>query len=528
MFILSAMTPMEITLVVLSLTVYGSVASADVKSLARWLWGQYFNKPGNQPPDSAKVRVASAMRQLTEENFANASALLQHAMLLAVILFASVGAPFFAFLCFLKAIIFMVIAKGYVKMTATMAKAYIILSYVLFVPFMWAPARKEVTMAYRMMMVIQCVDSKMHIPCQFCLSLAEASFHLLTVGMDETATSCFIIQIFAAATASTVSVVLENCFRHQLEAQFRSTDAETITSGFRQVLRGICDGEVLLNDDLRIEGKFQCLNHLMSTQDDLTNKRFQDLLVSDHEEQARFTEFISSSVARSDDTPPCLRVSLNSCSTQRVGVDVYHVALPHFRGSSEVYHLLALKEDADVQTKPPPDAMVESFPDQLLPTASGSSALLRLRRQVPPGARSVASDGSVGCLFTTVPHLAEMILLLDPTSLEHDIKQVHLNYKDISQDEGGDGPSPSLKGLIRPMDWEKIHAKVTRYIDSARRQLPEPKTLRSMWIRRLDKPSKYMKAKKVNLYFADKGRAKKDDNSPAQRRLWLSLAGCSA
>ena len=36
--------------------------------------------------------------------------------------------------------------------------------------------------------------------------------------------------------------------------RFRSDDAETMVAGFRRMLRGICDGEVLLDGELKILG----------------------------------------------------------------------------------------------------------------------------------------------------------------------------------------------------------------------------------------------------------------------------------
>ena len=516
------MEPVALAIFSVLFTIYGSLAATDVKVLASWLGTKYFDS--SEPDDPSKTRMEEAMKRLTEENFANASALLKHAMMLGLVHFTWMGAPMFAFLCFLKAVVFTVIEKGYIQMTAARAKAYLILSYSLFVPFLWAPARQELVTAYRVMMVIQCVDSKLHIPCQFLVSMAETCFHLWTYGLDGFAMPYAIIQIFAATTASTVSLVLESCLAQRLTAQFRSADAETITCGFRQVLRGICDGEVLLNGSLKIEGSSHCLNRLTATQEDLTNRCFQDLLVADEQEHIRFREFISRSQHLSDDTPACLRVSMASSCAARIGVDMYHVALPHFRGSDEIYHLLALKEDAEVQATSLPDAMPESLPVQLLPTAHGSSTLLRLRRQsrsMP--AKSMHSDGFAGCMFTSMPHLFEMIVLLDPASLHHNIKQMHLNYKRSKDSQ--DDVMPSLRKLVRPTDWEKVRTKIAKYVDHSQRHEPVAKTMRSMWIRRLDQPDKYVQAKKVTLYFSSTGRQKKDDEKPNLGNLWLNLSG---
>ena len=512
------MVPLELAVVPASTIIYGCLAYNDIKLLASWLWDGFFRRKGEDDGanDPSKRRIDEALQTLTEDNFASASNLLQYAMLLAVILFASMGSPLFAVLCFLKSVVFMVIARGHFRMTAIWARRYLVLSYLLFIPFFWAPARKEVIMAYRIMMVIQCVDSQLHIPCQFLLSLAEAIFHVWAHGVDESAIPCVIIQVFAAATASTVSVVLENCLKQRLEAEFRSADDETITSGFRRVLRGICDGEILLNGDLKIDGNGHCLNRLMSTHEDFSNKRFQELLLSDEEEQTRFTKFISSSAKVCDDAPQCLRVSLCSSSVARVGVDVYHVALPHFRGCKANYHLLALKEDPE--TKAIPDALPQSF-DRF--QAERESRQRQLGALAASRARSAASAVSDGLCLFNLPQISEMILSLDSATQE--IQQLHVNYtSDTLQTVG-------LRKLVRPTDWEKVRSSITKYVDHARRYTgcPSPKILHSLWVRRFDKPSKYMRAHKARLYFSATGR-RNDSGAGSLDRVWLSLSSCLA
>ena len=59
------------------------------------------------------------------------------------------------------------------------------------------------------------------------------------------------------------------------------------------MLRGVCDGEVLLNGSLQVEGSSRCLSRLLSRKEQLEGKRFQDFLLKDDEEQRRFNEFIS-------------------------------------------------------------------------------------------------------------------------------------------------------------------------------------------------------------------------------------------
>ena len=94
---------------------------------------------------------------------------------------------------------------------------------------------------------------------------------------------------------------------------------------------------------------------------------------------------------------------------------------------------------------------------------------------------------------------------------------MHLNYKPSDA-------MPNLRKLVRPTDWEKVRAKITKYVEHSERHEPVATAMRSMWIRRLDKPGKYMQSKKAMLYFSSTGRQKQDDR-PSLRRLWLNLSG---
>ncbi|CAE7185772.1 ISA3 [Symbiodinium pilosum] len=496
-----------------------------------WLSESYFrrSKPACQVQDAVKLRVEEAMQKLTEENFILASRLLQHGMLLAVIMYACMGAPCFTVLCFGFYAAFMLIAKGYVHMTAARVKLYILFNYVTFVPVMFAgdifaalgsrAVLDEIVMAYRFVLVVQCVDSNLHVPCQFAVSLCEVAFYLQTREWGEAAVPYIFGQAFTAAMTSTLSAVLEYYLRQRLVAQFRTSDAESITSGFRRMLRGVCDGEVLLNSNLSIQGSSHCLNRLLSTHEELHGRRFQDLLLQDEQEQRRFQDFITRSV--SEDTPGCLRVSLSQTSATRIGVDLYHVALPHLYGSDEIYHLLAFKEDA---VQPLPE-VTHNLPEHLLP---GSSNFLR---SVSHGAgskrrsaASAASEEIPGALWSSLRQISDIVLLIDPTTSQKEIRQAHLNFK--RERRSNEEDIPSLRRLARPTDWESIRAAVSKYAHKAGQSSVDPKFLPPMWIRRLDKPNKYMLARQPKLYFSGTHGSTGNDRSKASR-LWLALSGLS-
>ena len=181
----AAGAPMELGLSLLLFALNGILSSSDVVSVIGWLSTNYLKKdPTVQSEAPSKPRVEEAMQRLTEENFLIASHFLQHAMLLAVIMYVGMGSPAFAGLCFLFYATFLLIAKGYVRMTSRRVKIYLIVNYITFIPVMFAGdlfaavGRKEVldqiTSAYRFVLVVLCVDSNLHIPSQVAVSLAQA------------------------------------------------------------------------------------------------------------------------------------------------------------------------------------------------------------------------------------------------------------------------------------------------------------------------------------------------------------------
>lgn len=521
---------MELGLSLLLFALNGILSSSDVVSVIGWLSTNYLKKdPTVQSEAPSKPRVEEAMQRLTEENFLIASHFLQHAMLLAVIMYVGMGSPAFAGLCFLFYATFLLIAKGYVRMTSRRVKIYLIVNYITFIPVMFAGdlfaavGRKEVldqiTSAYRFVLVVLCVDSNLHIPSQVAVSLAQVAFYVWNRGWDEPAVPFVFGQAFTAAMTSTLSFVLEYYLRQRLEAQFKSADAESITSGFRQMLRGVCDGEVLLNGSLEINGSSRRLSCLLSTQEELEGRSFQSLLLQEEDEQRRFNEFISRPSGSSEGMPACLRVSLCNAAATRVGVDVYHVALPCLYGSEEVYHLLALKED---QPQAIPEA-IQDTPRSLLPTGSirsvnRSASVPGEVSRVPRHRRLSMFDSDIPALpLSCLPQLSDIVMLLDSSSPQKDIKQLHMNYSRSKNGRSSADGMPSLRKLIRPTDWESVHASVTAYAAKCGRPSVSEKTLGPLCFRRPDGPHKFMVAKQARLYFSP-------NKEGVSSRLWLSLS----
>ena len=118
-------------------------------------------------------------------------------------------------------------------------------------------------------------------------------------------------------------------------------DSESMVSSFRPMLRGVCDGELLLDEHLQIIGNGDCLTKLLMTHN--ISGDFEQLLVEG--DCARFRHFIADIHLNSAQaTPPCLGLSLQ-LDEVRVVVDLFHLL-------GEARHLLAFREDAESRLRP--------------------------------------------------------------------------------------------------------------------------------------------------------------------------------
>ena len=140
--------------------------------------------------------------------------------------------------------------------------------------------------------------------------------------------------------------VLEFTLRDCVKTFFESQDSDSLISGFRQMLRGICDGELLVDSNLRICGGAPCLQRLLASQEEFAGRCFRDL-IDGEEAQQQFDGFLVPAVPEdatdlrpNRGAPRCLRVALKAPSGQVVPVDVFHVALPcSLYAESTNYHL---------------------------------------------------------------------------------------------------------------------------------------------------------------------------------------------
>ena len=333
----------------------------------------------------------------------------------------------------------------------------------------------------RLVAAVISADLKTTIPSQCFISAVE-----VYGAWKRDPNSAFLyLEPFLLAAILTISGFLEFSTRDRIATLLES---ESLALSVRRMLRGVCDGELLLDQNFQIEGKAECLKSLLSS-DDFSGMNFEQLLVEDERPQFRRFMLGHSLEATGDMAPPCLRVSLKRANV-RVGVDMFHVKMPHTFG--EACHLVALREDCE--TRSPPEVTEEA--------ETNDDAFRMLRKSdatSPPSESSIsrASQVSANSILQICRNLSEMTLLVDPQSPLLDVEQAHLSFVHCKNEA-----MPSLRRLIQPTDWGAAHQKL---LDFASGASSTGEVLQTKW--RLQDDAKrsmaahYLAATKTNVHY---------------------------
>jgi len=289
------------------------------------------------------------------------------------------------------------------------------------------------------------VDIKTSIPIQLMISLLE-----VRSAWQQNPNSLylhFLLQMNVSLIVLAVSGLLEISVRSRIAMLL---DSESMVSSFRKMLRGVCDGEVLLDSDFKISGKADCLKTILMTGHDFSGQDFEKLLVE--EERERFRTFMKEPLAIS--TPSCLRVSLKR-GRIRVGVDLFHVKVPHLFGKA-IHHLVALREDAESRLRQEAtDAYVGGIPSVLAESGSPKSRSKRSKSAIS------ASSAQACAMLQLSNELQEMTLLIDAATPMLDVAQAHLSFTRKSSD--ADSSMPSLRKIVLPTDWGSVRDQLVNF-----------------------------------------------------------------
>ena len=348
-------------------------------------------------------------------------------------------------------------------------------------------AMQAFQLSCRFSMSVFFLDTALLVPWQVLVSLAECWTY------REGATTFALAQLLVVAITGLLSLSLELGVRSHLRASLASADEQSMLRAFRNVLRGICDGDLLLNKQLHICGEASKLEQLLMTGTSLQNRSFWDLIQEDSREE--FRRFLQAT-SEAGGVPSCLRTSLRGSCNIRVAVDIFHVPLPDLFG--DMHHLIAFRED--VETRPLPEAL-EDVDVALLEQLAAA-------RDMPAGAPSDTSrklgsrcsdDLAAACMFSSFPALSEMTLLVDTSTLQCDITQAHLKYRPSEL-----SCMPSLRKLTLPVEWETVRSRLSRYARKVQQGRTEPKSFEGMRLRMLEDPRRLLVANTARLMPLEK------------------------
>lgn len=294
------------------------------------------------------------------------------------------------------------------------------------------------------------------------------------------------------------AVVMERSTRARILADLASEDSSRLLSSFRCVLKGVCEGEVLLDSTCKFVGRTECLEQLLGLeQEELTSKALPDLF-QDEDSHQKFSQFI----AASDETasiPAGLRVSFQTSHGSACSVDLFHVLVPNlFQEDGQAQHLIVLKEDADS----------------------------RIRRAEPDGeacsiirdwhAGGVASEGpsSEGDTLEVYEELQCMTFLVNPEDFG-DIEEAHLKFQRQHSEPQMRLGMPTLKRFTVSTDWSSLRQKLQFYLQAVReQQAPESMLLGPLLFRLPGESRSFLQARHVSLSPA---------MGPGPPRFWLLM-----
>jgi len=481
---------------------------SDIKYMVQWLQQGFAWNDKADEDNSRNARVSEAMREVRQKNYVLSARLFVHIGMLNMLfmLFDLLSNPSLiacARMGFLLIVYSMhwAVATGALRPMPYQIKGVCAGWWTLFAAFvLLAPchptARDAMFMqgfkiGSRLTMTSIFIDTELCFIFQALISAASLVSELFihSTGQEPFLLLGMEFQNFAGSVA--LSALLEFLIRSRIHALLDFADAETLVSSFQHVLRGICDGDILLTSDMTIHGPGDCLQNLLMNRANLNGKAFEMLLPPD--ERQRFADFIDVSTKAALEpaagvraTPPtCLRISLCGASNTRVPADIFHVPVPHLFGAENPYHLLAISVDSDSRNPP----LTEDIPDM-------ARILERSERQRSKTASSSGSLATASSAWEPLPELAGLMLLVNGSSPFLDIEQAHFSFeRPVGDEEGESSTIPSLRKDRRRTDWESIKRKIDRFTSGE----GAAQELRSICFRMPGDRRRYLKAKCVQM-----------------------------
>ncbi|CAK9103242.1 Uncharacterized protein SCF082_LOCUS48234 [Durusdinium trenchii] len=436
--------PLASSLVLLWATVHFWLTSSDLRELCRWLGSLGQRRGEDGPVDEQKeARVAEEMKKMRERNYKLFSRCLCHVDLVIGIFYVYlvVATPTLdnitlATGCIVAYALFLMLGREMAHLSPNLVKFLTCLVHMLPVSVIfgtvWSgkPLMADMMRGFvagRFCLVLIFLDPSVSIPFQFLYAAVDLYVNLYVLQSSEPVGELVSNQLFILAETIFSSVFVDRALRSRIYAQLENADAESLVSSFRRMLRGVCDGEVLLDHHFHVAQESECLRHLIMADVSLKGRSFEHFT----EDPQHFRQLLRRR-ADPEAAPRGSRLCLRGAAGIRVGTDIFHVPIPGLYGAVEPHHLIAFKEDPEARA--PPEAKEDAVPEELLPWDS---------RKRPE-----------------CPELRDMFLLVNVETELQDVQQVELNFEHLPS--ALQSSMPSLRKLVRPTDWEKIRSRVEK------------------------------------------------------------------
>eukprot|EP00438_Fugacium_kawagutii_P018471 Skav204800 [mRNA] locus=scaffold763:480409:481491:+ [translate_table: standard] len=310
-------------------------------------------------------------------------------------------------------------------------------------------------------------------------------------NLQDEAAICAVTCIFA--------VVIEQLTRQLIESRLKFGDSSCRLAGFRSVLRGVCDGEILLDPNKTLVEDTTSLERILNVPKTLSGSNFLNLFPAS-EDRNSFLQFLSRSHFQPDQTPAACRVALQG-SLGIVSLDLFHVRVANLKSSNDseecnFLDLIAIKQD-DEHPQAIPDARPDSGP---------SVHDTDLHRE-----STVSSGPSEQEIPQSYNNLQEVTLLLTSHSPMWDIGELHVKYRRRTFLDCG---MPTLRNFTRPVDWERILRKIeeAQCCTGSRDRV----AFKKPFYLRLPGKGRYLRSRKASM-----GRESEPGAEPVL--LWLNL-----
>lgn len=307
--------------------------------------------------------------------------------------------------------------------------------------------QEKLCVLFLFLLAVVLIDLKMVLTLYICESAVFTPRFWFLIGFEKL-TPIIIVTTLTCHFVVTISFVLVIYnIRSNIAARQNSGSASSLMLGFRHVLRGVCDGDFLLDrSTCSILDDASCLERLLKSKKKLFESNFLDLFL-DLESRSNFLNFLNAEDPSEMSTiPRGLRVSLQGADGP-VSLDLFHTRIPS-QDSAGDYCLLAMKEDPE--QKPPPDASeagARALPRNFAPTA-------------PSCTRSSETE-----IVDTCEELMEIALLFTNETGFLDVKEARLSFHRHSWAPTIESGMPTLRRFIRPTDWDRIETMIQNVIN---------------------------------------------------------------